>query len=194
MNNEDQSVQTQKARLGAIGENNVVSILMQKGWDAFNANCTIKNFKSIDIVCLNSDRNESEDCTWKPKTALIQVKTCQQTCFPVGFTIEQSIDKNYLEKMVKGPYVFVYACEVNDKFDFKYYILSRTQLIELLYQSHYYYVHGYKREKKLNLQSPAGLHIRWFKGMSDKATNKHIAFDNPIKTDCEDCWDNIWED
>lgn len=38
-----------KARLGAIGENNVVSILMQHDWDAFNANCSIKNFKSIDI-------------------------------------------------------------------------------------------------------------------------------------------------
>lgn len=194
MNNEEQSAQSQKARLGAIGENNVVSMLMQKGWDAFNANCTIKNFKSIDIVCLNSDRSESEDCQWKPKTALIQVKTCQQTCFPVGFTIEQSIDKDYLERMIKGPYVFVYAYEVNGKYDFKYYILSRTQLIDLLYQSHYYYVHGYQRVKGLNLKSPAGLHIRWFKGESDKATSKHIAFENPIKTDCEDCWDNIWED
>lgn len=51
MESEEKNIQTQKARLGAIGENNVVSILMQKGWDAFNANCTIKNYKSIDIVC-----------------------------------------------------------------------------------------------------------------------------------------------
>lgn len=54
MSNNQENVQTDKARIGAIGENNVVSILMQKGWDAFNANCTIKNYKSIDIVCLNS--------------------------------------------------------------------------------------------------------------------------------------------
>ena len=58
MNNEDQSVQTQKARLGAIGENNVVSILMQKGWDAFNANCTIKNFGGLDILHVNSYCNK----------------------------------------------------------------------------------------------------------------------------------------
>ena len=44
-----------KARLGSIGENLAVAMLMQQGWDAFNANCTIKNYKSIDIVCLNSD-------------------------------------------------------------------------------------------------------------------------------------------
>ena len=38
------SEQMEKARLGAVGEHNVVSILMQKGWDAFNANCSIKNY------------------------------------------------------------------------------------------------------------------------------------------------------
>lgn len=36
------STQPEKARLGAVGENMVVSMLMQNGWDAFNANCTIK--------------------------------------------------------------------------------------------------------------------------------------------------------
>ena len=35
--------QTWKARIGAIGENQVVSKLHQEGWDAFNPNCTIKN-------------------------------------------------------------------------------------------------------------------------------------------------------
>lgn len=50
--------QDAKARIGAIGENLVVAKLMQQGWDAFNANCTIKNYKSIDIICLNSDLRE----------------------------------------------------------------------------------------------------------------------------------------
>ena len=39
--------QTWKARIGAIGENQVVSKLLQEGWDAFNANCTIKNNISL---------------------------------------------------------------------------------------------------------------------------------------------------
>ena len=50
-------------------------IQYQEGWDAFNANCTIKNYKSIDIVCLNSDLKESEELWWKSKCSLVQVKT-----------------------------------------------------------------------------------------------------------------------
>ena len=49
------STQPEKARLGAVGENMVVSMLMQNGWDAFNANCTIKNYKSIDQYSVNSN-------------------------------------------------------------------------------------------------------------------------------------------
>lgn len=195
MNNKQKNVQTEKARIGAIGENNVVSILMQKGWDAFNANCTIKNYKSIDIVCLNSDMSENDDCLWKPKCALVQVKTCRQNNIPVGFSLKQSLDKDYLNKMVKGPYVLVYVKETDKGYNFRYFILSRTQLIDLVYAAHIYYVNGYKREKVLNMNSPAGLNVSWLEGESDKATNRHIAFDNPLNgVTCEDCWDNIWKD
>lgn len=65
------STQPEKARLGAVGENMVVSMLMQNGWDAFNANCTIKNYKSIDIVCLNSEIKETPNYPWKSVSALI---------------------------------------------------------------------------------------------------------------------------
>lgn len=41
---EKKSNQSAKARMGAIGESLVVTKLMEQGWDAFNANCTIKNF------------------------------------------------------------------------------------------------------------------------------------------------------
>ena len=85
------STQPEKARLGAVGENMVVSMLMQHGWDAFNANCTIKNYKSIDIVCLNSEIKETTIYPWKPASALIQVKTSVQKNIPTGFTIEDSL-------------------------------------------------------------------------------------------------------
>lgn len=187
--------QTSKARLGAIGENNVVSILMQKGWDAFNANCSIKNYKSIDIVCLNSDEYESKERSWKPKTSLVQVKTCRQTNIPIGFSIEQCLDIDYLNKMVKGAYVIIYVTEVEDKFNFRYFILSRKQFIELVHSAHVYYVNGYNRDKELNKTAPAGLHVRWLEGKNDKATNNHIAFENPLNgVTTENCWDSIWED
>ena len=58
-------IQAEKARLCAIGENLVVTELMRQGWDAFNANCSIKNYKSIDIVCMDSDKSESPEKWWK---------------------------------------------------------------------------------------------------------------------------------
>ena len=101
--------QTRKARVGAIGENMVVAKLMQQGWDAFNANCTIKNYKSIDIVCLNADLKESDELWWKPRTSLVQVKTSVQNNIPAGFSIQEALNKDYLQQIVKGPYVFLSA-------------------------------------------------------------------------------------
>lgn len=45
----------QNARLGAIGESYVQMRLMQKGWDAFNANSTYNNYKLVDIICLKPE-------------------------------------------------------------------------------------------------------------------------------------------
>lgn len=189
------SEQMEKARLGAVGEHNVVSILMQKGWDAFNANCSIKNYKSIDIVCLDSDRSESIESSWKPKTVLIQVKTCRQNNFPIGFNIKQCLDRVYLEQNVKGPYVFVFVKEEGDKYSFRYFILSRKQFIELAYSAHKHYDEGYKREKELNKEALAGLKLKWLEGEGEKATGNHIAYNNPLNgVSCENCWNNIWEE
>ena len=53
--------QAGKARIGAIGEKLVVAKLMKQGWDAFNANCTIKNYNTIEVVCLNAIMNLIEE-------------------------------------------------------------------------------------------------------------------------------------
>ena len=121
--------QPAKVRLGSIGENLVVAKLMQQGWDAFNANCTIKNYKSIDIVCLNADLKESDELWWKPKTSLVQVKTSVQNNIPAGFSIEESLDKKYLESMVKGPYVFVSAKKNKEGFSFRFFISSLSNCL-----------------------------------------------------------------
>ena len=182
--------QSDKARLGSIGENLVIAKLMQRGWDAFNANCNIKNFKAIDIVCLNSDMPESNEYWWKPKTSLIQVKTSVQNNIPTGFSIAESLDKNYLEKMVKGPYVFVSAKRDINGFSFRYFIISRTKFIELLHKAHVFYdnKHNGNEEKK----APAGISISWLEGKSDFAPKTPEDFGNPIKETCEDKWENIW--
>ena len=187
--------QDAKARIGAIGENLVVAKLMQQGWDAFNANCTIKNYKSIDIICLNSDLREEGELNWKPKTALVQVKTSCQKNIPVGFSIEQSQDIEYLENNVKGPYVFIHMQEKDKEISFRYFIISRKNFIKLVYELHHWYIHDYKREKSLVMSAPAGLSIKHLMGEDEKENSKHKAFHNPINgVSCEDCWENIWKE
>ena len=198
--------QMDKARLGAIGENNVVSMLMQHGWDAFNANCSIKNYKSIDIICINSEGEkgetgekgekatcESSECPWKPQIALIQVKTSRQTDIPIGFNIKQCLNEEYLKENVKGAYVFVYIKDKDGKPNFRYFILSREQFIKLAHKSQRHYTNGYNRAKDLKYEAPALLKIKWLEGKGEEATDKHEIFNNPLNgISCEDCWDNIW--
>ena len=185
-----------KARIGAIGENMVISKLMQFGWDAFNVNGSIKNFKSIDIVCLNSKLPESAAQQWKPKTSLIQVKTSVQKNITAGFSIGDCLDKEKLESEVKGPYVFlkVEPSESGD-WEFRYFILSRTQFIDLLYASNQWYFNDWEREKEISKTSPAGLEVDWLIGKDVEENKRHKSFANPLKgSSCEDCWENIWKD
>ena len=186
--------QTRKARVGAIGENMVVAKLMQQGWDAFNANCTIKNYKSIDIVCLNADLKESDELWWKPRTSLVQVKTCVQNNIPAGFSIQEALNKDYLQQMVKGPYVFVSAKPNEDGYAFRYFIISRTQFIDLLYVAHKYYGNVLHQNDKIELSAPAGLTISWLEGKPEFSPRNQADFGNPLSESCEDKWENIWKD
>ena len=189
-NQQKKSDQADKARIGALGESLVLTELMQQGWDAFNANCTIKNYKSIDIVCFNADLKVSDELWWKPQTSFVQVKTSVQSNIPVGFNIKESLDKDYLEKMVKGPYVFVSAKPKEKGFTFRYFILSRRQFIDLLHISHVFY------DKRHNGQevktAPAGLSVSWLEGKPYFSPRVQVDFGNPIKQTCENQWQNIW--
>lgn len=186
--------QTRKARVGAIGENLVVAKLMQQGWDAFNANCTIKNYKSIDIVCLNADLKESDELWWKPRTSLVQVKTSVQNNIPTGFSIQEALNKDYLQQMVKGPYVFVSVKPNEDGYAFRYFIISRTQFIDLLYVAHQYYVNVLHQNDKIELSAPSGLTISWLEGKPEFSSRTQADFGNPLSESCEDKWENIWKD
>jgi Holliday junction resolvase-like predicted endonuclease len=186
--------QTRKARVGAIGENLVVAKLMQQGWDAFNANCTIKNYKSVDIVCLNANLKESDELWWKPRTSLVQVKTSVQNNIPAGFSIQEALNKDYLQQMVKGPYVFVSAKPIENGYAFRYFIISRTQFIDLLYVAHQYYVNVLHQNDKIELSAPSGLTISWLEGKPEFSSRNQADFGNPLSESCEDKWENIWKD
>ena len=53
-------------RIGNIGEQMVIVKLMELGWDAFNVNQVFKNYKSVDIICMNPCNGQTQQ---------IQVKT-----------------------------------------------------------------------------------------------------------------------
>lgn len=195
-NNETKKIQSEKARLGAIGENLVVVKLMEHGWDAFNANCSIKNYKSIDIICLNSDASVSSEKDRKPATSLIQVKTSYGNNIPVGFNLEEACNKDYLWKMVKGPYVFVYVSKdkITNKNTYRYFILSRSMVVELIYIAHDYYVNVFHKNEKLVMSAPAGFNISWLEGKPEFSPKNKTHFGNPITKSCENEWKNIWEE
>ena len=156
----------------------------------------IKNYKSIDIICLDSSSSESKDHWWKPKTSLIQVKTSVENIITTGFTLEEALDKDYLWKMVKGPYVFVSAKKdkETDAYSFRYFIIPRSLFVALLYNSNYYYVKDMHKDDGLVLSAPAGIRVSWLEGNKEFSPRNKTPFDNPIKEKCEDEWKNIWMD
>ncbi|MCK9450760.1 MAG: hypothetical protein M0Q90_03640 [Bacteroidales bacterium] len=187
-------IDNNKAVLGAIGENVVISKLLEHGWVAFNVNSTIKNFKSIDLVCIRM-----EEGTWKHKSVLVQVKTLKRhkpnakLNFPTGFDIFSSKDKTYLDVNIKGPYVFVVANPSETGYIFEYYILSRNQMKELLYESNKWYI-SWERENPIKEKGvTAGLLLHWIEGYGDKAVKGRMEFVNPLAKhkSCKDNWNNI---
>ena len=74
----------------------------------------------------------------------------------------------------------------------RYFIVSRTQFINLLYRAHVFYdnKHSGNEEKK----APACISISWLEGESAFSPRTPEDFGNPIKGTCEDKWENIWEE
>ena len=108
---------------------------------------------------------------------------------------DDSLKHDLLKEKVMGPYVFVYVNMVNEEWKFRYFILSRSQFIELLHSAHVWYKYDWYREKEISEKSPAGIDVKWLMGEDEPETKRHKAFVNPLKgVSCEDCWENIWKD
>lgn len=172
---------------GAIGESLVVAELIKRGWVAMNVNSAVRNCKTIDIICVKFDEN-----TWHHQSSLVQVKARRGKDFPTGLSLRQSIDLEELDRVVKGPYVFVSLDENNNP---DYYILSRSQFIKLLYLLHDRYCNKIKRKKTLNLSLPAELHLELLQGNDSKTRKGLPEFKNPFPGNIfHNAWENIWKD
>ena len=96
------------------------------------------------IICLKPEDAKM----WKPRTALIQVKTTKLKSFPLGFTIDECLNIDFLKEHVIGPWVFIAIDSENDISTFRCYVLTRNQVIELAHKAHYWYKNMWKRERK----------------------------------------------
>ena len=172
-------------RLAAIGENMVIIHLLQLGVDAINANNIRTNFARVDILCPKDDR-----------FTLVQVKTSDERNpnFPTGLSISQAEDRSIIEKAVIGPWVFVHTHGDGPQMTFEFYILTRKQVIDLIYESNRWYVNGYNRDTEIKKTSPVGVKLSWIKGEGEDSNAKRIAFPSPIPPkDAQDAWDKILE-
>lgn len=167
-----------KNQKGAIGEHLVAAKLLEQGLDVFMANMSINNTKSYDLLAVVPDTL---------RTHFIQVKFNSTKYFNAGMSIEQSLDREYLSEHIVGPWVFVDASPT-DKYEF--YILTRQEVIDLLYQAHDWYWNHYHRTKEISPKSPAGFKLKWLQGEPEESTNYHDPFANPIMN-AKDKWDKI---
>ena len=167
-----------KNQKGAIGEHLVAAKLLEQGLDVFMANMSINNSKAYDILAVVPDNLT---------THFIQVKFNSTKYFNAGMTIEQCLDYDYLSQRIVGPWVFVDGSQT-DRYDF--YILSKQEVIDLLYQSHEWYWNDYTRTKEISPDGPACFKLKWLKGENEDETKNHKAFLNPI-SDSKDRWDKI---
>lgn len=172
---------------GAYGEALVVTELIKRGCVALNANASVRNHRSIDIVCIRYD-----DSTWAHKSVLIQVKARRGRDFPTGYNLSESINVDLLNKEVKGPYVFIYLHDENAP---EYYILSRKQLIKLLSGLHIAFCKNIKGNTSRMNSEPALLSLRFIQGENGKKGTRLDGYINPFPGNIfHNAWDNIWKE
>ena len=179
--------QQDKSRLGAIGEHMVTAQLVMHDCCVFNANASMNNMPAFDLICV--DKN----C----RTALVQVKTTVEKSFPVGFSLKVAENMQEIEKRIVGPWVFVKMNQEGAEPHFDYYILSRSEVIDLIWESNNWYMHKVDRGgKTLNDSAVCAIMLEWLNGKDYTAPrSKAETFINPLKgVSAKDRWDKIWSE
>jgi hypothetical protein len=78
-----------RTKIGLIGETAVTLELLKKGFDVININCTYKNYKNADLLCMNANNG---------KSVMIQVKTGTSNNILTGFVSELDGTIEHIEK------------------------------------------------------------------------------------------------
>ena len=184
-----------KNNLGAIGEHQVLSRLLLLGYQAAITNMSVDNMENIDIFCRDSQN----------RYAAIQVKTTLANEINVGIAHRKFFDDNgnidliaglkYLESKIVGPWVMVQVSGAETDPLFKFFIMSRKQVIEMIYDSERWYLTDFNRKNPLNGNGGIYLPIPWLYGNGVTANNNHKEWINPFNGHSfENQWQNLWLD
>lgn len=181
-------VKIQNNVLGAIGEHQTLSRLLLLGYQAAITNLSVENTAGTDIFC----------CDNKGHYSAIQVKTTLGDCFNTGISHKEFYDANgkldlvkgrkFIESKVVGPWVMVQVC-CADVPTFKFFVLSRAQIIEMIYENEVWYLTGYNRNKPLKGSGIIYIHVAWLYGHGVPANKNHIEWVNPFPSvNFEEAW------
>lgn len=183
--------------LGAIGEHQTLSRLLLLRYSAAITNLSVENDESTDILCRDS----------KGRFCAIQVKTTTKDNWITGISHKEFFDDNgqidlvkgrkFLENKIVGPWVFVHVGGSSVYPEFNFFVLSRSEVIELIFSNEKWYLTGYNRKKPLKGSGPICLYADWFRGKGVQANRNHIEWVNPFNsTDYkfEEAWHNLWID
>lgn len=174
----------------AIGEQLVSAHLIAHGWPTVNVNSSINNFKGIDLYCQNGIDSSEVAC--------IQVKTTFQginSGISIGMNCKQAADLKYLDKTISGPWVFVHIKDLQS-LSVDFYVLTRKQMIDLVYGLHHWYLYGWERRPCTESleKSVACIRVEHILGKQDKSRFSDTCFDNPMRREPSPLnnWNNIW--
>lgn len=181
---------------GAIGEMHLAIRLLLLGHDVANTNFTVKNTAYYDLLC----RKDGEGQAYP-----LQVKTTFSNSFRVGMTHGDFIDANgawdeakgrrRAEEKVQCSWAFVECNGTQAYPEFRVFILTREQVVDLIVASEYWYLTDCGRySPHVKPSGDVGLISIWLEGKSGKATKLHTTiFPNPLNgVSQQDNWDNIW--
>lgn len=181
--------------LCAIGEHQTLSRLLLLGYQAAITNLSVKNTENTDIFCRNA----------KGRFAAVQVKTTKGDSINVGFNHKEFYDdygnldlakgKAFLDKKIVGPWILVQVSGSKSFPIFKFYILSPSQIKELIYDSEKWYLTGYNRIKLPKGTGQICIPVHWLYGEGEPANKNRIEWINPFASiKFENEWNNLWID
>lgn len=187
--------QIQKNSIGAVGEHQTLSRLLLLGYQAAITNLSVQNTESTDILCRDD----------KGRFAAIQVKTTLDNSFQTGISHKVFFDeqgnldlakgRKSLEKKIVGPWVLVQVGGTQVCPTFNFFVLSRLQVIELIYSNEVWYLTRFNRKSPLKGNGPVCLYAAWLQGHGVPANANHQEWVNPFaQLSMAEAWHNLWID